>query len=314
MTANNISSSVPIKKATYQRQPLFKPLSRSRWAYLFVSPFFILFLIFSLYPILFSLFLSLNEWKGVGPMKYVGLDNFARLLNDQIFWTSMKNGVIMFSLSVPLMTMLALILAVILNSRRVRGFRFFRLVLFMPYITNMAAAGVTFRLLLQQRDGLVNTLLNGVGLPGVPWLESPFGAQVSVALLIIWAWLGYNMVLMLAGLQTISSDLNEAAMIDGADTVRVFLYITIPLMRPMITFSLILSTIGSFGLFTEVFTLTGGGPMNATITPIIDIFSQAFTNLRFGYASAMGYVYFIFIFILTLLQFRYVSRRDSEES
>jgi ABC-type sugar transport system permease subunit len=313
MTANNVSTHAPPRKIAFPRPQFIRPLSKAQWAYLFVSPFFILFVLFSLYPILFSLYLSLNDWKGLGPMTFQGLDNYSRLLHDPVFWTSMRNGVVIFGLSVPLMTMLALILAVILNSQRVRGFRFFRLVMFMPYITNMAAAGVTFRLLLQQRDGLVNTLLNGIGLPSIPWLETPFGAEVSVSLLIIWAWLGYNMVLMLAGLQTIANDLNEAAMIDGADAVGVFLHITIPLMRPMITFSLILSTIGSFGLFTEVFTLTSGGPMNATITPIIDIFTQAFTNFRFGYASAMGYLYFIFIFALTLFQFRYMSRQDAED-
>jgi ABC-type sugar transport system permease subunit len=293
---------------------MWQSISKARWAYLFVSPFFILFMVFSLYPILFSLYLSLNEWKGLGPLKFVGLDNFARLMSDPVFWKSMLNGVTIFALSVPTMTLLALVLAVILNSKRVRGFRFFRLLLFLPYITNMAAAGVTFRLLLQQRDGLINIALNALGIASVPWLETPFLAQVSVSLLIIWAWLGYNMVLMLAGLQTIPTDLNEAARIDGANRVQVFFFITIPLMRPMITFSLVLSTIGSFGLFTEVFTLTGGGPINATITPIIDIFSQAFTNLRFGYASAMAYVYFIFIFVLTLFQFRYMSRQNSDEN
>jgi ABC-type sugar transport system permease subunit len=183
----------------------------------------------------------------------------------------------------------------------------------MPYITNMAAAGVTFRLLLQQRDGLVNIMLNNFGLPSIPWLETPFGAQVSISLLILWAWLGYNMVLMLSGLQTIPNDLGESAMIDGANRFEVFWYITIPLMRPMITFSLVLSTIGSFGLFTEVFTLTGGGPMNATVTPIIRIFTQAFTNLRFGYASATAYVYFAFIFVVTLVQLKYMNRAESEE-
>jgi ABC-type sugar transport system permease subunit len=122
------------------------------------------------------------------------------------------------------------------------------------------------------------------------------------------------MVLMLAGLQTIPNELNEAAMIDGADRTKVFMYITIPLMRPMLTFSLVLSTIGSFSLFTEVYTMTqpAGSPLNSTLTPIIAIFNQAFANTRYGYASAMAYVYFAIIFVLTLFQIRYVSRRDSE--
>jgi ABC-type sugar transport system permease subunit len=297
------------------RRSLWREIVKARWAYLFVSPFFILFAIFALYPILFSFYISLNDWKGMGAMTFVGLNNYAKLLKDTLFWPSMLNGVIIFILNVPLMTFLALVLAVILNSKRVRGFRFFRLILFLPYITNMAAAGFTFRLLLQTRDGFVNVVLNMFGLGSVPWLDSVTGARISVALLIMWAWLGYNMVLMLAGLQTIPNELNEAAMIDGADKVRVFFYITIPLMRPMLTFSVVLSTIGSFGLFTEVYTLTqpAGSPLNSVLTPIIAIFNQAFTNFRFGYASAMAYVYFAFIFILTLFQIRYVSRNEEAQ-
>src|SRR5450432_4382164 len=119
------------------RPSLLKAIFKARWAYLFISPFFILFLIFALYPILFSMFLSVNEWKGLGPMNFVGLNNFAQLLKDTVFWGSMVNGVIIFALNVPIMTLLALVLAVILNSKRVRGFRFFRMIIFMPYITNM---------------------------------------------------------------------------------------------------------------------------------------------------------------------------------
>src|SRR5262249_49119379 len=142
---------------------------------------------------------------------------------------------------------------------------------------------------------------------------TPTGGRVSLCLLIVWAWLGYNMVLMLAGLQTISSDLTEAAQIDGANHVQAFMYVTIPLMRPVLTFSVVLSTMGSFGLFTEVTILTNSGqPVNSTITPIVAIFNQAFVNFRLGYASAMSYVYFAFIFVLTLFQMRYLSR--SEES
>ncbi|MHB8627975.1 MAG: carbohydrate ABC transporter permease [Aggregatilineales bacterium] len=314
MTAINLAQTAEASKKINARPSLLREIVKARWAYLFVAPFFVLFALFSLYPILFSFYLSLNDWKGLGPMTFVGVGNYVKLLKDTLFWPSLVNGFILFSLSVPLMTLLALVLAVILNSKRVRGFRIFRLILFLPYITNMAAAGFTFRLLLQTRDGFVNVVLNMFGIGSIQWLDSVTGARVSVALLITWAWLGYNMVLMLAGLQTIPNELNEAAMIDGAGRTRVFFYITIPLMRPMLTFSLVLSTIGSFGLFTEVYTLTqpAGSPLNSTLTPIIAIFNQAFTNFRYGYASAMAYVYFAFIFVLTLFQIRYVSRRDKE--
>ena len=281
-----------------------------RWPYLFISPFYILFLIFGIYPILFSLYLSFTEWKGLGPIKFVGLRNFELLLKDKLFWHSMTNGVILFFMYVPIMTFMALVLAVILNSKRVRGFRFFRMLLFIPYIMNIVAAGFTFRLLLNQKYGLVNALLGVFNIAPVPWLESIWGGRVSLCLLVIWAWLGYNMVLMLAGLQTIPSELTEAALIDGASPTQAFFYITIPLMRPVILFSVVLSTMGSFNLFSEIYNLTnGGGPVNATITPVIVIFNQAFRDFRLGYASATAYLYFIILFVLTLLQFRYFGQQ-----
>jgi lactose/L-arabinose transport system permease protein len=280
-----------------------------RWPYLFISPFYILFLIFGVYPILFSLYLSFTEWKGLGPIKFVGLQNFELLLKDKVFWQSMTNGVILFFLYVPIMTFLALVLAVILNSKRVRGFRFFRTLLFIPYIMNIVAAGFTFRLMLNQKYGLVNAMLEIFNIPPVPWLESVWGGRISLCLLVIWAWLGYNMVIMLAGLQTIPGELTEAALIDGASSTQAFFYVTIPLMRPVILFSVVLSTMGSFNLFSEIYNLTGGGPINATITPVIVIFNQAFGNFRLGYASAMAYLYFIILFALTLLQFRYFGQQ-----
>ena len=283
---------------------------KARWPYLFISPFYILFLIFGVYPVLFSLYLSFTEWKGLGPIKFVGLQNFELLFKDKLFWHSMTNGVILFFMYVPIMTFMALVLAMILNSKRVRGFRFFRTLLFIPYIMNIVAAGFTFRLLLNQKYGLVNALLEIFNIPPVPWLESVWGGRVSLCLLVIWAWLGYNMVLMLAGLQTIPSELTEAALIDGASSTQAFFYITIPLMRPVILFSVVLSTMGSFNLFSEIYNLTnGGGPVNATITPVIVIFNEAFRDFRLGYASAMAYMYFIILFVLTLLQFRYFGQQ-----
>ncbi len=293
-------------------QGLWKRIVKARWPYLFIAPFYISFLIFGLYSTVFSFYLSFAEWKGLGPMKFIGLKNYVMLLKDKVFLQSMENGFLLFFMYVPLMTFLALVLAVILNSKRVRGFKLFRTIIFMPYVMNIAAAGFAFRLLLNQKYGIVNVFLGNVfHIPPIPWLEDMWGARVSLCLLIIWVWLGYNMVIMLAGLQTIPSELTEAAMIDGANPVQSFFHVTIPLMRPVILFSVILSLMGSFALFNEVFILTVpvGGPTNATITPFVDIFQQAFANNRFGYASAMAYAYFVIIFVLTLLQVRYFGQR-----
>jgi len=308
MAKTNIIKRLYFPLTTKIRQK-WKEIYKVRWPYLFISPFYILFLVFGIYPILFSFYLSFTEWKGLGPIKFVGVRNFELLFGDKVFWQSMTNGVILFFMYVPIMTFLALVLAVILNSKRVRGFRFFRTLLFIPYIMNIVAAGFTFRLLLNQKYGLVNVLLGIFNIPPVPWLESIWGGRISLSLLVIWAWLGYNMVIMLAGLQTIPGELTEAALIDGASSIQAFFYVTVPLMRPVILFSVVLSTMGSFNLFSEIYNLTGGGPINATITPVILIFEQAFGNFRLGYASAMSYLYFLILFVLTLLQFRYFGRQ-----
>ena len=286
-------------------------VKKKRWAYAFISPFYILFAIFSVYPIIFSIYLSFTEWKGMGPKVFVGLENYRMLLGDSVFWQSIRNGVILFFLYVPIMTLLALVLAVILNAKFVRFFQVFRTMIFIPYITTMIAAGFVFRMMMNVKYGFFNILLTSIGIPPVPWLENVWWARISLSLLVIWAWLGYNMVIMLAGLQTISKDLIEAATIDGANPVQAFFRITVPLMKPIILFSVILSTIGSFGLFSEVYSLTvGGRPMNATLTPIVYIWQQAFQHYKFSYASAVSYVYFAIIIVLTLLQLRYFGREE----
>ena len=292
---------------------LWHRMWKARWPYLFVAPFYISFSIFALFPIVFSIYLSLTEWNGLAPIKFVGLNNFSLLLKDQLFWQSLLNGITLFVMYVPIMVFLALVLAVILNSKRIRAYRVFRALIFVPYITNMVAAGFTFQLMLNQRQGLFNTLLGAIGVAPIPWLEDTFWAKVSLCLLILWAYLGYHMVIMLAGLQTIPGELTEAAQIDGADRAQAFFYITVPLMRPTIVFSVVLSTMGSFDLFTEVNSLFGGtsGPINTALTPIIHIFHQAFGSNRLGYASATAYVYFAFVFVLTLFQVRYVGRQQT---
>jgi ABC-type sugar transport system permease subunit len=174
----------------------------------------------------------------------------------------------------------------------------------------MAAAGFTFAILFNQTSGLINVVLGYLGIPGVPWLENEWWARISLTILIIWAWLGYDMVIMLAGLQTIPRDLTEAALVDGATPVQAFFRVTIPLMRPVIIFLVITSTMGSFNLFTEVFALTNTGPAGATLTPIIRIFNLAFDSYQLGYASALGYAFFAMIFIISLIQFRFNREQD----
>lgn len=304
-----------LKPGAVRNSGLWQKIRKNRWPYIFISPFYLLWVIFGLGPFIFSLYLIFARWEGLGPIQFVGLKNFQFLFKPgggEVFWKSISNGAIIFFMYVPIMTILAIVLAVILNSRRVRGFRIFRTLIFAPYVTSMIAAGFTFRLILEQDRGLFNVLLNMVGLPSVPWLENEWWVRVSLSLLVIWGWLGYNMVLMLAGLQTIPRELTEAAQIDGANPVQAFFYITIPLLRPVIIFSLILSTIGTFALFNEVYALTTvpGGPMRAILTPFLHIYNEAFQDFRFGRASAMSYVYALLIFAASWMQLRYFGREE----
>jgi lactose/L-arabinose transport system permease protein len=295
----------------------WKQIVKNRWPYAFISPFYILWLVFGLGPFLFSLYLIFADWRGLGPIEFVGLKNFQFLFKPgggEVFWKSIGNGVILFFMYVPIMTFLAIVLAVILNSRRVRGFRIFRTLIFAPYVTSMIAAGFTFRLMFEQNGGLINIMLNMVGLSSIPWLEHEWWVRVSLCLLVIWGWLGYNMVLMLSGLQTIPHELTEAAQIDGASPIQAFFLITIPLLRPVILFSVILSTMGTFALFNEVYALTPtpGGPLRAILTPFLHIYNVAFQDFRYGRASAMSYVYAILIFAISMMQMRYFGRQEDD--
>lgn len=289
-----------------------REIGKARWPYFFISPFYLLFLVFGAFPLVFSFILSFTSWKGAGPIIFNNFHNYKLILTDKVFWQSMLNGLILFFMYVPFQTFLACVLAVILNSKRIKGFRFFRTLIFMPYISSMVAAGFVFQLLFGSRNGLINSFLSIFSLSPIPWLDTVWGARFALCALIIWAWLGYNMVIILAGLQTIPSELSEAALIDGANQSQAFFLITIPLLRPVILFCVITSTIGSFNLFGELMSLfrpTGGvGPLNAVITPALAIFGQAFHNFKFGYASSQAYIYFLLIFAVALLQMRFFNK------
>jgi lactose/L-arabinose transport system permease protein len=288
-----------------------KRLYRARWPLLFISPFFVLFAVFLVYPLAYSLVLSFHDWPGLGEMKFVGLQNYRFLFRDAIFWNSMRNAVILFFIYVPVMTFLAVVLASILNAGYLRLQGLWRSLIFLPHITSMVAAGYTFRLLFDTHSGFVNRVVSVVGLSPVPWLDDLWWARITLGVLLVWAWLGYNTVIMLAGLQTIPEEVIDAAKVDGAGPVQILRRITVPLLRPQIAFAVTLSIIGTFALFTEPFVLTRGGPIRATETPTMQIFFNTFESIRMGYAAAMSYVYFTVIVVVTVLQFRFFSRRES---
>jgi ABC-type sugar transport system permease subunit len=225
----------------------------------------------------------------------------------------MTNAALLFFIYVPAMTFLAIVLGALLNSRYVRGQGIFRTLIFLPYVmSGTVAASFTFQLLLDRNAGYANRLLGFFGASPVPWLDDIWWARVSMGLLVLWAYLGYNMLIMLAGLQAIPPELAEAARVDGAGPVQILFKITIPLLRPVIVFSITLSIILTFSLFTEPTILFNppGGPAHSAQTPVLEIWQTTFSYLRVGYAAAMSYVYFAIIMAVAVAQYFLISRRD----
>ncbi len=278
--------------------------------YIFISPFYVLFLVFMIYPILFSFRASFTSWNGVNDMKWVGLQNYINLVQDKIFLQSIINGVVMFIMYVPIMLTLALFIAVLLNKPNVKFKKFFRASIYIPNITSAVAIAFVFGLAFDTKYGFINKMLTSINLPAVSWMGTAFGARFAICLLVMWRYLGYNMILMMAGLQTISESIVEAAKIDGANGFHVFSRITIPLMKPVILFCTVLSTIGTFSLFTEPLILTGGGPLYKTTTSVLYIYTESFSHLKMGYASSLAYAFFVLMIILSLIQFKLSSMSD----
>ncbi|MGW4896084.1 carbohydrate ABC transporter permease [Kitasatospora sp. NPDC004240] len=277
--------------------------------YLLLAPALILFGVFKAYPIVSSLLLSLTTGSGAAT-RDAGMDNYRRLLDDPLFWTALKNTAVILAVQVPLMLGLALLLAIGINSAFVRWRAVWRLGVFMPAVTGLVATGVMFAFLLDTQHGAVNWVLDAVGLPTVDWLGSPFWSKMSIVLVLTWHYTGYNAVIYLAGLQGIPRELYEAAMVDGAGPVRRFLSITVPALRPILLFTVVLSTIGTLQLFDEPYVLTRGGPDNATLTVSMYLYENGFRYFDFGYASAIAYALTLLVSVLGAIQMRLMGERE----
>lgn len=282
---------------------------RKNWAaYVFISPFFILYSIFGIFGLLFSLYVSFHHWDGLLPMKFRGFGNYTELFQDAIFWESIRNTLLLLLFDFPLKVALPLLLAVALNSKLIRGRGFFRTAFYVPEVTSAVVVAVIFRYLFDRDTGIVNYALSQFGVENIAWLQDPFWAKVSFVLLSGWWSQGYHMVIFLAALQTIPNDLLEAAMVDGANHFQTFMRITLPLLRPIIIFSAIITTIAGLQRFSEPFLLTGGGPGYSTYTIVYYLYQKTFVSYRLGYGAAMGYLIFVMIFVFSVLQFRYGSK------
>lgn len=281
--------------------------------WLFIAPALALISIFLVYPIIRSLVLSFYSGKGM-MMRFAGFGNIERLASDPVFLAALTNTVVFFIVQVPIMIMLALILASVLNNPDLRFKGFFRTAIFLPCVSSLVAYSVLFKSMFAV-DGVVNSALVALGLVEVPipWLTDPFWAKVLIILALTWRWTGYNMIFYLAALQNIDKSIYEAARIDGVPVWGRFLYITIPMLKPVILFTTIVSTIGTIQLFDEVYNLTEGrgGPANSTITLSLYIYNLTFRYMpSFGYAATISYVIVVMVAVLSFLQF-YAARDRS---
>ncbi|HNR67952.1 MAG TPA: sugar ABC transporter permease [bacterium] len=270
-------------------------------AYGLVAPYWIHFSIFMAYPLIFSLILVFHKWDVYTPMQFVGLRNFVRLFQDDLFLQSLLNTLLFLLIHIPLQIVAALLFSVLLNEKiRARGF--FRAAYFMPVVISGVVISLLWQQLYSQENGVLNLLLAHIGLPKIPWLTSPEWAMPSIAIMATWKNVGLYIVLFLAGLQTIPSYLYEAADIDGASVWQKFRSITLPMLNPTVLLVMILSTIGGFSLFIEPYMLTGGGPMNRTLSAMLYIYKQAFYFNRMGYAATLGFFFALLILSVVLVQ------------
>ncbi|MGH7495130.1 MAG: carbohydrate ABC transporter permease [bacterium] len=280
---------------------------RDHAAYLFVSPYLFHFAVFIGFPLVFALVLLFHRWDIVSPMVWVGLDNFAKLFRDNLFWQAMLNTGIFLLLHIPLQIAGALFLAMQLHERiKLRGF--FRAAFFLPVVVSGVVISILWDQLYARDTGVLNALLAQIGLPGIGWLTEPYIAMPAIALMATWKNVGLYIVLFLVGLQSVPAQMYEAADIEGANAWQKFWKVTLPLLNPTIFMVVILSTIGGFSLFIEPYIMTGGGPMNRTLSAMLYMYKQGFFFYHMGYAATLGFAFTVIVLLAVLLQRRVIER------
>ena len=290
-------------------QAFFRSLRwhEAKWAYIFLLPNLLLFAAFTIYPVFASFFYSLNEWTIQNPMKFIGLNNYIALLSDTTFRKVLGNTFYYTAGVIPFQTALGLLIAVALNQK-LRFTTVYRSVYFVPVVTSSIAVSMVWQWMYQPEWGVFNSLLKIVGIQGPNWLFSTTWSMPAVILLSIWKNVGYSVVLYLAALQSVPESLYESAMIDGANSWQRFWKVTMPLISPTTFFIIVLSVIGSFQSFDQIYVLTQGGPARATSVIAHYLYQNGFQFFKMGYAAAIAYVMFAFLLVVTIIQWYYRRR------
>lgn len=285
-------------------------MNKKKWLpYLFVGPYLIHFLVFVAFPVFFSFYLTFQEWNIISPMEFVGLDNYSRMFRDRLFWKAIRNTLQFLIIHIPLQLLIALALAEFLNQKiKFRGF--YRAAFFLPVIVSGVVVTILWQQLFGYDSGLFNRLLTMVGIPRVGWLINPNVAMTSIAVMATWKNVGLYVILFLVGLQTVPTSYYEAADIEGASHWQKFRSITLPMINPTIFMVVILSTIGGFSLFIEPYIMTGGGPLNSTLSSVLYIYKQAFQYYHMGYSATLGFFFAFLILAVVGIQKRYVEQND----
>lgn len=276
--------------------------------WLFIAPALVLLGIFMIYPIIWSLWMSFQTGRGMS-FSFGGLANILRLTQDTVFLRALGNTMIFLVVQVPIMIVLALVFAVALNDTKLWGRSFFRTAIFLPCVTSLVAYAVLFKSMFGA-EGVINVALTAIGFGPIPWLTDPFWAKVLIILAITWRWTGYNMIFYLAALQNVDRAIYEAARIDGVPAWARFWYLTLPMLKPVILFTTVISTIGTLQLFDEPYNITLGGPSQATLTLSYYIYDLTFRFMpSFGYSATVSWVIVVLVGILTFIQFMFARER-----
>lgn len=301
-----------------------KNLSKKSTPYLFMAPYFILFILFSLLPILFTLYMSLNEWDGYSEIKFVGLSNYVRMFENGDFVLSLKNTAIIMLLLIPIQLILAIIIAYMINSKLVVHKEIFKTAIFAPYLTIPIAAGLLWSFFFDGTAGTINYVLQGLHIIEEPieWLADPFLAKIVVAAIMLWRYLGYCVLFFMAGFISIPEELYEAARVDGARAWHNFWHISIPMIKPITVYMVITSMIGGFQTFDEpniIYTQgnyqTGpysGGPDQGVLTMVMLMGRGAFQNTQYGYGSAVAYGMFVVIAVFSFMSLKFMNWREKD--
>jgi cellobiose transport system permease protein len=296
----------------------------SRWdvkfsPYLYVAPFFVVFAIVGMFPLLYTAYVSLFHWKiGDDDPNFIGLDNYRELFADAQFWKSVVNTLSIFVLSSGPQIVIAVLLAALLNMK-LRGRTGWRVGILLPYAASLVALGIIFANLFGPQYGLINSLFQALGLDRVDWQAGRLSSHIAIAVMVNWRWTGYNALIVLAAMQAIPKELQEAAIVDGAGSIRRFVSITLPLLRPTLIFVVITSTIGGLQIFTEpkLFDAmpgsNNGGSTNQFQTVTLYMYQSGFENFNLGYASAIAWVLFLLIIVIALGNFL-ITRRLARTS